>query len=330
MKPYSFTVAIACLLCWCFVSLKGAWADLYWDTNGSTAGASNSTTAGGDWYSPALNWSTDPTGKSTTKGWVSGETAVFSAGTNATGFYTVYISSSVKLSGIRVEEGAPEITSVTNSGAALEAANLAIDTGGNRLDLNMFLNSPVSGGLITKTGSGDLWAHQSQTTFEGKWVINQGTFHIDDDFDLGAIPTTTIPDEITLNGSTLEFESLSASPDPHRGITLGAGGGVLGSPPLSGISLSDPITGSLGGALQLGGTFTLSNTNNNYDGPTIIVGTALHLGASGVIPDTSVVNVGGGSTFDLHNFNETIKSLSSSITSSVTPAWHSYTRQPSE
>ena len=56
----------------------------------------------------------------------------------------------------------------------------------------------------------------------------------------------------------------------------------------------------------------MSNTGNSWDGATNLSGASgsgLRLGASGVIPDTSVVSLlASGNTFDLNGFDETIKS----------------------
>src|SRR4051794_27456046 len=65
---------------------RAAWGDLWWDTNGATAGSSSSTAPTGTFNN--ASWTTDPAGTSATQFWVPGETAVFSAGTNAT--YSAY------------------------------------------------------------------------------------------------------------------------------------------------------------------------------------------------------------------------------------------------
>jgi autotransporter-associated beta strand protein len=59
------------------------------------------------------------------------------------------------------------------------------------------------------------------------------------------------------------------------------------------------------------GTWILTNTNNTYSGNTVIVGGRLKLGASGVVPDASLVTISGTSTvFDLNGFDETVRSIS--------------------
>jgi fibronectin-binding autotransporter adhesin len=59
------------------------------------------------------------------------------------------------------------------------------------------------------------------------------------------------------------------------------------------------------------GTWVLTNTANSYTGNTIIsAGGRLKLGASGVIPDASLVQMFSASYFDLNGYNETVKSIS--------------------
>jgi hypothetical protein len=79
---------------------------LYWDTNGTTAGSSG---ANGTWGTSTF-WSTNSAGTSATTGFTSGRDAVFSAGTNATGSYTVTISGVQNVSSITVQEGTPTFT----------------------------------------------------------------------------------------------------------------------------------------------------------------------------------------------------------------------------
>lgn len=96
---------------------------LYWDTNGSTAGASSGTTAPGTWDNSTANWSTSSAGTSSTTAWVSGSfagevygapnTAYFSAGSNATDATTVTVSGRVGVTDITFAEGDITLTGGT-------------------------------------------------------------------------------------------------------------------------------------------------------------------------------------------------------------------------
>lgn len=69
----------------------------YWDINGATTGAGGATPTG-TWDSGSTLWSNSTTGTETTASWVSGRKAVFAAGSDATGNYTVTIGGSNAIS----------------------------------------------------------------------------------------------------------------------------------------------------------------------------------------------------------------------------------------
>ena len=151
-------------------------------------------------------------------------------------------------------------------------------------------------GVITKTGAGEFFTHQDQTSFAGKWIVNEGVLSFSSlaqDRAIGVTPAAVVPDQITLNNGG----RITGYGTDKRGITLGPGGGGFGSDSASHSSTSwaGPITGSSGGPLIVGGPGDtwISNTSNNYDGETLIQGGALFCGASGVIPDTSIVRITG-------------------------------------
>ncbi len=75
-------------------------ATLYWDTNGETPGSGNS---GGAWDSGA-NWSTGADGDVAPQGWVNGDSAVFSAGTDGLAAKTVTLAGTVATPSILLEE----------------------------------------------------------------------------------------------------------------------------------------------------------------------------------------------------------------------------------
>jgi fibronectin-binding autotransporter adhesin len=83
-------------------------AQLYWDTNGNTAGSGN---AGGSWDG-GTNWSTDAAGSSATVGWTNGNTAIFSAGTDGTGTLNITAVGGVTATGVTVQEGTVVLNSI--------------------------------------------------------------------------------------------------------------------------------------------------------------------------------------------------------------------------
>lgn len=113
---------------------------LYWDSNAATPGAGATPT--GTWGT-SLFWSTDPSGSAATAAWTAGGNAVFSAGTDASGAFTVTLSGTQTAGSVTVEEGTNTFggsgavsigtgTVTVNSGALLSidsSARIAATTG---------------------------------------------------------------------------------------------------------------------------------------------------------------------------------------------------------
>jgi autotransporter-associated beta strand protein len=151
------------------VSLAG---QQYWDANGAVAGAG--TTPSGTWSTNAAYWSSDAAGAQATTNWADGGNAIFSAGSDATGSYTVTVSGAPKVNNITIENGTPTIT-----GGSLNFSSAAgIDTGSNTLTVN----SIIAGGGFDKFGTGTLnlnagSANQSNT-YTGSLTIAGGTLSV--------------------------------------------------------------------------------------------------------------------------------------------------------
>src|SRR6266404_3935401 len=80
-------------------------ATLYWDGNGATPGAGS--TPSGTWDSSSPFWTIDSTGASPTAGYTgdAGTTAVFSAGSDATGAFTVTLGGTQIAGGLTFQTG---------------------------------------------------------------------------------------------------------------------------------------------------------------------------------------------------------------------------------
>ncbi len=105
----------------------------------------------------------------------------------------------------------------------------------------------------------------------------------------------------------------------EEGGFLGAGIDILGGLYLN-LGADQALPNFIGdnganpGGLILDGdaVLTLASTRNSYSGITEIRGGTIRLGASGVIPDGSAVDVWSDAVFDLNDFDETIGPLSGS------------------
>ncbi|HEX9048045.1 MAG TPA: hypothetical protein VF988_13555, partial [Verrucomicrobiae bacterium] len=156
-------------------TLSARAANLYWDINGAAAGAGGATPAG-TWSTSAANWTTDSTGASATAVWNNGDNAVFSAGTDATGNYSVTVSS-VTVSNITQNLGRPHLVSgtITLAGATnYYTVNTRVSG-----DYDVRIDSAVAGtGNIVKNGPGILH-FLGNKTFNGDITLNAGTLALE-------------------------------------------------------------------------------------------------------------------------------------------------------
>lgn len=197
-------------------------AIVYWDTNGDTAGAGG-TSPGGTWGTNAI-WNSVADGTGSTSAWAAGDIAVFSAGTDATGAYTVSITGTQSIGGLVFEDG-----TVTLSGGMLD---LAADSSFSVLNgLAARIDSNLSGAFaLNKTGLGSLRLGANNSDFSGPITISGGILSV---ASVDALGTGT--SQITITGTT----------------TRGLGGGqlVLGGSigAGNGLTINRPIFASGGG-----------------------------------------------------------------------------------
>jgi autotransporter-associated beta strand protein len=144
---------------------------MFWDRNGSTAGAG--TTPTGTWNTTTANWNTNSGGTTANETFTSGSVATFSAGTDATGTYTVTVSGTQNTSRINIQEGTP-----TFSGGTINFNDASPDF--NVLaGRTATVNSDISGtNGLTKLGAGTLVFGTSDKSFSGTTTISAGTLDL--------------------------------------------------------------------------------------------------------------------------------------------------------
>jgi autotransporter-associated beta strand protein len=105
-------------------------ADLYWDSDGATPGGSAGSTASGTWGTSAF-WGGSADGDTGTGAWTDGSTAVFSAGNDVTGTYSVTIASGTTQTagGLVIEDGSVTLSRLSGSVVALGANSVTINSG---------------------------------------------------------------------------------------------------------------------------------------------------------------------------------------------------------
>ena len=150
---------------------------LYWDANGATARAG--ATPAGTWGTDAF-WSTDPLGLTATAAWISGRNAVFSAGSDAAGAFTVTVSGTQTAAGMTIEEGT---VTIAVGAVALATGNLTVNSGAT-LSTDSSLRITSTAGATMNINGGTLRSTHAGTA---------GTF-IDLDFiiTIGAAGTTFV------------------------------------------------------------------------------------------------------------------------------------------
>lgn len=281
-------------------------SQLYWDTNGTTDGSGN---AGGTWDGVA-NWNTDSTGGAggTVQNWVDGNQAVFSAGTDGIGTFTVAITGTVSVSGIVVEEG-----SVTTSGGTLTigGTTLQVATGST-----LTLGSVYAGtGGFTKTGNGTLVLNPtSAATYTGDIIVSGGTLAVS-----GTVGDGSVKGNVTVaTGATLRLDAgdrivnnalitVDAGATFNRNGNGDAIGGLAGGGAITGagtltLDLVGGATNTFSGTITGGGINVRGENVNGTAAKQVFTGTATGLGVINVsrgnsADDNVVVEFGGaGST----------------------------------
>ncbi|WP_075087930.1 hypothetical protein [Verrucomicrobium spinosum] len=128
---------------------EGFSANVYWDTNGTTTGAGG-TSPSGTWDAATARWNTSSAGTGAVAAWAAGNAAFFSAGTDATGTYTVTVAGTHSIAGLTFEDGA-----VTLDGGTLNwttAGNISVAASRTAI-----INSVLSGSVaVAKTSTGTL------------------------------------------------------------------------------------------------------------------------------------------------------------------------------
>lgn len=126
----------------------------YWDTNSTTVGAGG-TSPGGVWNAANTNWSSAAAGDAATSTWNPGDAAVFSAGSDATGSYSVFALGTLSADAIWAKNGTVTVSDggsgVINLGAS------GILRGDTQLTLGVPVNATVlnTGGNVTLNSASD-------------------------------------------------------------------------------------------------------------------------------------------------------------------------------
>jgi autotransporter-associated beta strand protein len=254
----------------------------YWDINGTTAGAGG-TTPGGAWTNTF--WSNSAEGAGATGTWSANCDAVFSAGTDATGFFKVTAIPNTSWKSITVEQGKVQLEGsyVTNNGTSgTGGTTLMAVASGAYLSMTNAPGIYLAGNGITKRGQGGMNVGGNEY-YNGPTYIEEGTVTIVSDlghkqpFGVGA-PGSANATIHLLSGGTIS----AGVPIPANGtviyltnqyvLSLEGGALEVGSGGTK-FTISAKVTGA-GTLIKQGtGMLTLSQSNTFSGGVVINSGT---------------------------------------------------------
>ena len=180
-----------------------ATADLYWDLNLTAAGAGSNPT--GTWDASAANWNVDPDGLASPGVWTPGDTAVFSAGNDATGPFTVNISGTQTAAGINIQEGT----------VAFAAGTASVGTG----VISIAAGSTLSINSSTRIGG----------TAGAKVTLNGGTLLQTNPANALSFIPAAIDLEIGPAGGTVNYTTSGIGAVSIYGATTGTTGKIIGT-----------------------------------------------------------------------------------------------------
>ncbi|WP_309398949.1 hypothetical protein [Cerasicoccus maritimus] len=252
---------------------------VYWDTNGATAGLGGPS-PNGTWNNSNSNWSDSADGTGPLSSFAANEVAVFSAGDDATGSYTVTKNGRTDVNGIVFEDGTPTIahggggrihfeatdggepfvnvasgvtatieTRITDQGSEglVKFGDGTLVLGGSRS------NSRISGDLTVDAGVLELANTAGNNQIRGNVIINGGTLLISE---ANQIQNSS---DVTLNGGTIAIGETSERIDT---LTLSSDSSI----DFTGANGQLTFDDSTGATWDSGATITITNWNGANNG----------------------------------------------------------------
>jgi len=289
----------------------------YWDLNGATAGAG--ITPSGTWNSTSTNWSSSASGTVATGPWAE-QNAIFSAGTDSTGAYTVSVSGTQVVANLLVQRG----TVTFNGGWLYYLGTGSYFSNYVAAGATAIFNTPFGG-----SGSPDKWGpgtavYSGASTCVGYFTLNEGTLALGNNAALSTV-RLDVGDVTGAKVVTLQTADANARTLPNylsllaANFNVGAGGNLtftgpinmnVNTSPARNIAVSNSITTFSGvltntaGLTKTGpGTLVLSGAGaNTYgstsaNGNTTVSGGTLKLSKTAgiaAVPNGSVILNPGG------------------------------------
>ncbi len=246
LKPLALAASLA-------LFVQSAQADpLYWDTNGTTAGAGTSGVASGTWNTSTANWTADSTGSSATVDYVPNSDVVFSAGTDVTGPSTITLGANETANSLTFNAGS---AGATTYGFASDA--ITIGAGGITIGSGVTVNQ---GSTTFVVGASQTWTNNSSAA-----ALNSSSPGVNTASGIGPVTLTIGGGVWAVRGGL--SDSAAASGVGAGALTLditnGSSWSMAGTAPNTYSGGTAITSGSYrGNTNQIGsGTITLGNTS---------------------------------------------------------------------
>jgi autotransporter-associated beta strand protein len=309
-------IAAGMLLLYCAGAEEARAAVTYWDPTGATASA----TPDGNWED--LAWSTGNYLTNGPVGWVPGTAAGFSAGTSATGAFTVNLNSAQNVAGIfnGLTASIGTVTITGTGSMSMPAGQQGFYTVAPGVTI---INVPLTGpAQVVMERTGNIYLNGTNTYTGGTQLgfssaAFTGTVYINNSASFGTGPITmysagctiaatgtspiTIPNTVIAAAVNMSISGIPA------GLTFGGpwslsatpsiGSGVVGSP----VIISGVMSGA-GGLNKYNPGMLRLDAINTYTGATTVSNGSLALGTAGSINNTTSITLvpgANGTVFDV-------------------------------
>jgi len=296
------------------LTVVGNTNNAYWDLNGATAGAGGAAPAG-TWDATNAFWNAAADGTGATNAWTAGQTAVFAAGTDATGSYTVTVDGTPDIGGLGFEEGT---VTLSGGGLRLTADSWMNVAAGLNAEVATPLSNDATARQLAKSGDGTL-VLSGTNTYTGVTRVEDGTLSVAGlanagaDSPIGNYPTSGAGG-LTLAGGTFQYTGGTLS--INRGCTVIGNSTIDVNSPgttltLGACAASDSpgtltVTGGSGSSLAVGAVTIIEGVNLTLNPTTASMTVASAVGYS-TYPLTSYLTLGGTSTGNVITGNLTVQ-----------------------
>jgi fibronectin-binding autotransporter adhesin len=261
----------------------------YWDVNSTSTGAGGPA-ATGTWDGSLAKWNPDAVGTNTVAVWSAGSKAVFAAGTDATGTYSVTVDGTNDIVGLIFEEGAVTLANGTAGMLRLTGNTPANTAAGRTATVAVPISDDGAGRQLVKVGSGTL-VLSGDSSFGGAMSVAQGTAVLSGD-------NSAATGGMTLSAGLTRFDSLASINGTTRNVTLTAPGVMMFGATFGAANISNALD-------RMVTTSTGVIAAENYDAAAFDFNTAgltaAYLGATGsvtytgtLIPNSGNYRLGGG------------------------------------